>query len=206
MAVSSAQKTFYIETFGCQMNFHDSEKVVGTLISEGYAQVQREEEADLIFYNTCSIRDKAEQKVFHRLTDFKKLQQGREALRRARLRGAAGGREDLRARAARLAGGRLGLLPQPAGDAGADRGGARAASPDSTTARPKRPSRPNSPRAPIRIADTSPSSRAATSSAPTAWCRTPAARSAAAPRSRCWRKRGAWPIAASPRFNCSGRT
>jgi tRNA-2-methylthio-N6-dimethylallyladenosine synthase len=73
MAVSSAQKTFYIETFGCQMNFHDSEKVVGTLISEGYAQVQREEEADLILYNTCSIRDKAEQKVFHRLNDFKKL-------------------------------------------------------------------------------------------------------------------------------------
>ena len=73
MVVSSPQKTFYIETFGCQMNFHDSEKVVGTLISEGYAQVQREEDADLIVYNTCSIRDKAEQKVFHRLADFKKL-------------------------------------------------------------------------------------------------------------------------------------
>jgi tRNA-2-methylthio-N6-dimethylallyladenosine synthase len=71
--VSCQQKTFYIETFGCQMNFHDSEKVVGTLISEGYAQVQREEDADLIVYNTCSIRDKAEQKVFHRLADFKKL-------------------------------------------------------------------------------------------------------------------------------------
>jgi tRNA-2-methylthio-N6-dimethylallyladenosine synthase len=55
------------------MNFHDSEKVVGTLISEGYRQVEREEDADLIFYNTCSIRDKAEQKVFHRLADFKKL-------------------------------------------------------------------------------------------------------------------------------------
>jgi tRNA-2-methylthio-N6-dimethylallyladenosine synthase len=73
MPVSSQEKTFYIETFGCQMNFHDSEKVVGTLISEGYAQVQREEDADLIVYNTCSIRDKAEQKVFHRLNDFKKL-------------------------------------------------------------------------------------------------------------------------------------
>jgi tRNA-2-methylthio-N6-dimethylallyladenosine synthase len=73
VAVSTAQKTFYIETFGCQMNFHDSEKVVGTLISEGYRQVQREEDADLILYNTCSIRDKAEQKVFHRLDDFKKL-------------------------------------------------------------------------------------------------------------------------------------
>ena len=72
--MSSPQKTFYIETFGCQMNFHDSEKVVGTLISEGYQQVQREEDADLIFYNTCSIRDKAEQKVFNRLNDVKKLQ------------------------------------------------------------------------------------------------------------------------------------
>jgi len=71
--VSAAQKTFYIETFGCQMNFHDSEKVVGSLISQGYRQVEREEDADLIFYNTCSIRDKAEQKVFHRLADFKKL-------------------------------------------------------------------------------------------------------------------------------------
>ena len=73
MVVSTQQKTFYIETFGCQMNFHDSEKVVGTLISEGYQQVEREVDADLIVYNTCSIRDKAEQKVFHRLDDFKKL-------------------------------------------------------------------------------------------------------------------------------------
>ena len=77
--VSSDQKTFYIETFGCQMNFHDSEKVVGSLISQGYRQVQSEEDADLIFYNTCSIRDKAEQKVFHRLADFKKLKaQGKQ--------------------------------------------------------------------------------------------------------------------------------
>ncbi len=71
--MSTQQKTFYIETFGCQMNFHDSEKVVGTLISEGYQQVEREIDADLIVYNTCSIRDKAEQKVFHCLDDFKKL-------------------------------------------------------------------------------------------------------------------------------------
>jgi tRNA-2-methylthio-N6-dimethylallyladenosine synthase len=68
------QKTFYLETFGCQMNAHDSEKVVGTLMSEGYRQVSTVEEAGLILYNTCSIRDKAEQKVFHRLADYKKLQ------------------------------------------------------------------------------------------------------------------------------------
>ena len=68
------QKTFYLETFGCQMNVHDSEKVVGTLIHQGYRQVETVEEADLVFYNTCSIRDKAEQKVFHRLQDYKKLE------------------------------------------------------------------------------------------------------------------------------------
>ncbi len=67
-------KTFYIETFGCQMNAHDSEKVVGTLESQGYVQVVDEENAGLILYNTCSIRDKAEQKVFHRLNEYKKLQ------------------------------------------------------------------------------------------------------------------------------------
>jgi tRNA-2-methylthio-N6-dimethylallyladenosine synthase len=65
-------KTFYIETFGCQMNVHDSEKVIGTLMSQGYSQVPTPEEAELVFYNTCSIRDKAEQKVFHRLQQFKK--------------------------------------------------------------------------------------------------------------------------------------
>ena len=68
------QKTFYLETFGCQMNVHDSEKVVGTLISQGYRQVESVEEAGLVLYNTCSIRDKAEQKVFHRLADFRKLE------------------------------------------------------------------------------------------------------------------------------------
>ncbi len=56
------------------MNFHDSEKVAGSLVSEGYRQVHSVEDADLIFYNTCSIRDKAEQKVFHRLAEFKRLQ------------------------------------------------------------------------------------------------------------------------------------
>src|ERR1700678_201287 len=69
----AAGKTFYLETFGCQMNVHDSEKVIGTLCHEGYAQVDTEADADLILYNTCSIRDKAEQKVFNRLNDYKKL-------------------------------------------------------------------------------------------------------------------------------------
>jgi tRNA-2-methylthio-N6-dimethylallyladenosine synthase len=67
-------KTFYLETFGCQMNVHDSEKVIGTLVNEGYRQVETVEEAGLVLYNTCSIRDKAEQKVFNRLNDYKKYQ------------------------------------------------------------------------------------------------------------------------------------
>jgi tRNA-2-methylthio-N6-dimethylallyladenosine synthase len=69
----AAQKTFYLETFGCQMNVHDSEKVIGTLEQQGYARVELEADADLILYNTCSIRDKAEQKVFNRLNDYKAL-------------------------------------------------------------------------------------------------------------------------------------
>ena len=54
------------------MNAHDSEKVVGTLLHEGYSQVDTAEQANYVFYNTCSIRDKAEQKVFNRLQHFKK--------------------------------------------------------------------------------------------------------------------------------------
>src|SRR5947199_7411795 len=72
--MAAQQKTFYLETFGCQMNAHDSEKVVGTLVAQGYRQVPTVEEAGLVLYNTCSIRDKAEQKVFHRLNDYKRLQ------------------------------------------------------------------------------------------------------------------------------------
>src|ERR1700704_4015580 len=59
------------------MNAHDSEKVVGTLVSEGYRQVPTPDEAELVFYNTCSIRDKAEQKVFHRLDQFKRDGKGK---------------------------------------------------------------------------------------------------------------------------------
>src|SRR6516162_8432527 len=54
------------------MNANDSEKVVGTLLNQGYTQVETPEQAELVFYNTCSIRDKAEQKVFSRLEQFKR--------------------------------------------------------------------------------------------------------------------------------------
>jgi tRNA-2-methylthio-N6-dimethylallyladenosine synthase len=65
-------KTFYIETFGCQMNVHDSEKVQGVLMGRGMTPVANHADADLVLYNTCSIREKAAQKVFSRLGAFRK--------------------------------------------------------------------------------------------------------------------------------------
>ena len=69
-------KPFYIETFGCQMNVHDSEKVAGVLIARGYRPVSTPDDAEFIFYNTCSIREKAAQKVFSRLGTFRKNREG----------------------------------------------------------------------------------------------------------------------------------
>src|SRR5229473_312919 len=66
--------TFFLETFGCQMNDHDSEKVAGVLLSRGYRQVESPDTASLILYNTCSIREKAAQKVFSRLGEYREKQ------------------------------------------------------------------------------------------------------------------------------------
>jgi tRNA-2-methylthio-N6-dimethylallyladenosine synthase len=63
--------TFFLETFGCQMNEHDSEKVAGLLLSRGYRQVESPDAASLILYNTCSIREKAAQKLFSRLGEYR---------------------------------------------------------------------------------------------------------------------------------------
>jgi tRNA-2-methylthio-N6-dimethylallyladenosine synthase len=66
-------KRFYLETFGCQMNVVDSERIVDLLRQIGYLQVPAAEEADLILLNTCSVRDKAERKVYGHLGRFKPL-------------------------------------------------------------------------------------------------------------------------------------
>src|SRR5579863_5111594 len=71
-AVSSGDNTFYLETFGCQMNVHDSEKVAGVLLGRGYQQVETIDAARLVLYNTCSIREKAAQKIFSRLGAYRK--------------------------------------------------------------------------------------------------------------------------------------
>jgi tRNA-2-methylthio-N6-dimethylallyladenosine synthase len=67
----SPGKSFFIETFGCQMNAHDTEKVAGVLLSRGYTSAASAAQADLMLYNTCSIREKAAQKVFSRLGEWR---------------------------------------------------------------------------------------------------------------------------------------
>ncbi len=66
-------KRFYIESYGCAMNFADSEVVASILQESGFGITQNYEEADIIFINTCSIREKAELTVRKRLTEFKKV-------------------------------------------------------------------------------------------------------------------------------------
>ncbi|MEE8585604.1 MAG: tRNA (N6-isopentenyl adenosine(37)-C2)-methylthiotransferase MiaB [Acidobacteriota bacterium] len=62
---------FFIETFGCQMNQHDSEKIAGLLAHQGMVAVSGPDEADLLILNTCSVREKAVQKMYSRLGEFK---------------------------------------------------------------------------------------------------------------------------------------
>lgn len=70
-------KKFYIESYGCQMNFNDSEIVASILNQEGFGATRNVEEADLVLLNTCSIREKAEQTVRQRLTEFKKTKKNK---------------------------------------------------------------------------------------------------------------------------------
>src|SRR5208283_2696160 len=70
-SVCATEGTFFLETFGCQMNDHDSEKVAGVLLARGYRQVESPDMAAVILYNTCSIREKAAQKIFSRLGEYR---------------------------------------------------------------------------------------------------------------------------------------
>ncbi|PNX52115.1 MAG: tRNA (N6-isopentenyl adenosine(37)-C2)-methylthiotransferase MiaB [Thermoplasmata archaeon M9B2D] len=70
-------KKFYIKTFGCQMNVHDSEKMAGILTGADYAITERPDDADILIFNTCSIRHKAEQKFFSYLGRFQNIKKKR---------------------------------------------------------------------------------------------------------------------------------
>ena len=92
-------KRYRIETFGCQMNFHDSERMAGLLEQAGYESADSQDDADLIVVNTCSVRELAEEKLFSRLGELRKndpegrqtvavtgcvaQQEGKEILRRS---------------------------------------------------------------------------------------------------------------------------
>ncbi len=79
--VSSVQKRFYIESYGCQMNFSDSEIVASILNQEGYELTEKMENANLVLLNTCSIREKAEQTVRKRLELFNGLKRKNKDLK-----------------------------------------------------------------------------------------------------------------------------
>ena len=70
--VSGASKNLYIESYGCQMNFSDSEVVASIMSKKGYNTTRNIDDADVVLINTCSIRDNAEKRVRNRLTEFKK--------------------------------------------------------------------------------------------------------------------------------------
>ena len=173
-------KTFYIETFGCQMNAHDSEKVIGTLVAAGLragGDARRRRTWCSTTPAASATRPSRRSSTGCRISSASR--QGQD-VRRAGMRGAAGRREDLRARAARQPGVRLGQLHPAAARCWCNWKRATGASPDSAWI-PKRPSTRRSRAATIRTAPTSPSSKAATNPAPIAWCRSRAGRSAAAP-------------------------
>lgn len=79
-SINPVQKKFYIETYGCQMNFADSEIVNAILLEKGMNPVSNAELADIILVNTCSIRENAETKVWNRLKEFRGLKAQNKSL------------------------------------------------------------------------------------------------------------------------------
>jgi tRNA-2-methylthio-N6-dimethylallyladenosine synthase len=75
------RKSVYIYTFGCQMNVHDSEKMLGVLSENGYSVAEGPENADLVIFNTCAIREKAEQKFYSQLGRTKQLKRKHKDLK-----------------------------------------------------------------------------------------------------------------------------
>ena len=76
---SSSKRKVYIETYGCQMNVNDSEVLLSVLADNGYAQTQQDTDADVIFLNTCAIREQAEQRIWSRLGTLKQLKNKNKA-------------------------------------------------------------------------------------------------------------------------------
>lgn len=75
------QKKYFIATFGCQMNAHDSERLAGMLCEMGYSQAEKETEADIVVYNTCCVRENAENRVFGRIGILKNIKKTKKDLK-----------------------------------------------------------------------------------------------------------------------------
>ena len=75
------QRKYFINTYGCQMNVHESEKLAGILISRGYSEAQNIEDADIVVFNTCCVRETAEQRVLGNLGIVKKLKESKPNLK-----------------------------------------------------------------------------------------------------------------------------
>ncbi|MFN2489898.1 MAG: tRNA (N6-isopentenyl adenosine(37)-C2)-methylthiotransferase MiaB [Actinomycetota bacterium] len=75
------RRTYFVRTFGCQMNEHDSERMAGMLEAEGYARVERAEDATVVVFNTCCIRENADQRLYGNLGHMKALKDSRPDLR-----------------------------------------------------------------------------------------------------------------------------
>ena len=76
-------KKFHVTTFGCQMNEHDSERMKGMLTSLGYSESTQRDDADLILFNTCSIRENADNRFISHLGEAKRLKSGSGTDRRS---------------------------------------------------------------------------------------------------------------------------
>ena len=73
-------KKYFITTYGCQMNLHESEKIAGILCSMGYSPANAETDADIIVFNTCCIRENAEDRAEGNIGSLKKLKQAKKDL------------------------------------------------------------------------------------------------------------------------------
>ena len=82
-------KKYFIKTFGCQMNVYDSSRIADMLKKEGYEEAKKQEDADLVLFNTCHIREKAAEKLFSDLGRAREIADERlkNSDRRCRLRG-----------------------------------------------------------------------------------------------------------------------
>ena len=204
-------RKYFIETYGCQMNVHDSERMAGLLDQAGYEPTTDDLDADVVLINTCSVREKAEEKLFTRLGEFHQReletgerpivavagcvaqQEGTQILKRSRAVDVIIGTQNLK---------RLPMLVDSAVQAPRRARAARSISTRSAMCR----FRWASPGAAIRSRPTSRSSRAATSSARSAWSRTPGATSACGRSPTSSRTRAARSRPAPGKSSCSGRS